>query len=675
MKMSIGRQIVTLVAVSVVLSCAIVVFTVMYFMEKPLQASVEKTMQMAKATMDATFNANMEKFAEQAVLLAQDPVLVEAVRDNDSDRVVELLTEIRSRIGVDVITATDTSGTVLGRGYSPKRGDNLGKQEVVIAALRGDVFKGIMKGNEVPLSVRAGAPIVADNKIIGALSIGKSLASESLVDDIKAQSGLDVTIFKDDERFMTTLMENGQRVIGTKLDNPAVLKAVLERGETMEMEAELMGKPYRTLYWPIQNTQGKSIGMLFVGMPVSDLQAAENAAIRNSLIATAIITLLCVLVAWLVSRLLSQPVQRITLFAETVAGGNLSQTLQIRSGSEIGRLSAALNAMVDALKARIAQSDEQSELAKQETERAREATRIAEEATHMAENAKREGMLLAASQLESVVMVVSSVANDLSSFIKKAENGSEEQAARMAETASAMGEMNNTIGEVARSSGNASEMSATTREQATNGSKIVASVVDNIHKVEEQALKLKNDMQVMLDNSKSIDEIMRVISDIADQTNLLALNAAIEAARAGDAGRGFAVVADEVRKLAEKTMSSTSDVGKVINSIQAWANTSAEQVDITVKITTDAAEVANHSGEALQEIVNMADATADQVQAIATAAEEQSASSTEINNSISTVSNLAASNLELMQQASQSVKELEEQINTLNELINEMKQA
>jgi methyl-accepting chemotaxis protein len=70
-------------------------------------------------------------------------------------------------------------------------------------------------------------------------------------------------------------------------------------------------------------------------------------------------------------------------------------------------------------------------------------------------------------------------------------------------------------------------------------------------------------------HSKKIDDILKLINDIASQVNVLSLNASIEAARAGDAGKGFMVVANEIRKLANNTSTATKKVAVLIDSIQS----------------------------------------------------------------------------------------------------------
>ncbi len=72
-------------------------------------------------------------------------------------------------------------------------------------------------------------------------------------------------------------------------------------------------------------------------------------------------------------------------------------------------------------------------------------------------------------------------------------------------------------------------------------------------------------MLTVIEESRSVNEVLNVISDISDKINLLSLNASIEAARAGDYGRGFAVVADEVSKLADQTASSVNDISTMLN--------------------------------------------------------------------------------------------------------------
>ncbi len=673
MRLPIAGKIITLVVVAVALSCTAVLLTTMRLLKPPLDASIDATTQLAKATTDATYNASSEKFLQEARLIAGNPALVEAVARRDHAAAAALGKELMDMAGSEFITITDEKGIVVGRGHSPKYSDDVNNQETVAAGRKGESVVGIVAGTVVPFTLRAGAPLVHEGKVVGTVGIGISLASEAYVDRLKKETGLEATIFKGDIRAMTTLIRDGKRLIGTKLQNTAVSEAVLQRGETVSGELQLLGRPYSVVYWPILNMAGKPVGMWFTGQPLDTVVQARREALRNALLAALGITLVFALVAFVIGRMLASPVKRITAFAETVAGGDLDAPLSVRARDETGRLAGSLHTMVGTLKARIAEAREQSELAQKETARAQEAVQMAEEARHKAENARREGMLAAAGQLEGVVGVVGSVAAGLSAQIEQSQRGAAEQASRATETVTAMEEMNTTVAEVAQNAGAASEASAATRQKAEAGAEVVSRAVDSIHRVGEQSLKLKDDMRALAEQARSIDRIMGVISDIADQTNLLALNAAIEAARAGDAGRGFAVVADEVRKLAEKTMASTTDVGDAIKAIQQSAGQSAEQVDIAVRIIDEATEFAGKSGEALQRIVEMADSTADQVRAIATASEQQSASSEEINRSIIQVNAIAGDTAQAMQAASEAVTELAEQTRALSGLIEKMR--
>ncbi|WP_417292488.1 methyl-accepting chemotaxis protein [Desulfovibrio porci] len=342
-------------------------------------------------------------------------------------------------------------------------------------------------------------------------------------------------------------------------------------------------------------------------------------------------------------------------------------------GKKLGVYGAIVD-MVAALKNHIENAQRESENAREQSAKAQEAMQQAEAASREAQS-KAEAMLAAADKLEQVGSVVSSASTQLSAQIEQSDRGAAESASRLSEAATAMNEMNATVQEVARNAGSASAASAETREKAEAGARVVEKTVHNIEEVHQLSLTLKDDMTQLNEHAQDITRIMGVISDIADQTNLLALNAAIEAARAGEAGRGFAVVADEVRKLAEKTMSSTNDVGNAIKAIQESTAKSMTGVDNAVERIGEATELANQSGQALQEIVATVEATGDQVNAIATASEEQSAASEEINQSIVQVNDMSRQTAEAMGEAAKAVSDLAAQAQGLTNLIQELKQA
>jgi len=110
-----------------------------------------------------------------------------------------------------------------------------------------------------------------------------------------------------------------------------------------------------------------------------------------------------------------------------------------------------------------------------------------------------------------------------------------------------------------------------------------------------------------------INDVVRLIGDIAGQTNLLALNATIEAARAGEAGKGFAVVASEVKALAGQTARATQEIGDQIAAVQkatAEAVTALRSIGGTVgrmeEVTSAIAAAVEQQGAATREIARTA---------------------------------------------------------------------
>ncbi len=474
----------------------------------------------------------------------------------------------------------------------------------------------------------------------------------------------------------TILMDNEKHFVGT---NDASLPHIADVKRLRKGKVDFVFDDVRSIG---HFAEVADLGwFVFIDTPYDEITAVASNLIIEIIIIATMITVITSIIIIGVARGIAIPLKQGAEIATYVSQGNLVLTpaqenainAANKRGDEIAELSTGLQSMIYNLASIVQKADAATEEAKIALADAERSQKAATEAAEQATQARREGLFEAAKSLESVVSIVASASEALSSQIEASSLSVSDQASRIAETATGMEEMNSTIVDVTKNALTSADIANTTREKAINGAAITKKCKDAINNVREDSVTLRKNMNILAEHAQSITTVMGVISDIADQTNLLALNAAIEAARAGEAGRGFAVVADEVRKLAEKTITSTTDVAKAITAIQQSTDENVKQVDIAVKGIEDATDLANQSGVALSEILEMAEMSANGVHNIATASEEQSSTMEAMTHSIEVINSIANETHQAMQEASHAVISLSAQTQELSVIVDNLK--
>jgi len=206
----------------------------------------------------------------------------------------------------------------------------------------------------------------------------------------------------------------------------------------------------------------------------------------------------------------------------------------------------------------------------------------------------------------------------------------EEQASSLEETAASMEELTGTVKQNSENAKQANELAQHASKVAARGGELVGQVVNTMSEIQL--------------SSKKIADIIAVIDGIAFQTNILALNAAVEAARAGEQGRGFAVVAGEVRSLAQRSADSAKEIKQLIYS-------SVERVDNGGKLVAQA-------GATMDEIVTAVNHVSELMSGIADASSQQSAGIQEINQTVTVMEQVTQQNAALVEEATASAEQL-----------------
>jgi len=211
---------------------------------------------------------------------------------------------------------------------------------------------------------------------------------------------------------------------------------------------------------------------------------------------------------------------------------------------------------------------------------------------------------------------VASGSNELSTSAGTLSQGATEQAANVEEVSSSMEQM---AANIRQNAENAAETERIARRSANHAKEGGEAVLQTVHAMRDIADKIS------------------IIEEIARQTNLLALNAAIEAARAGEHGKGFAVVAAEVRKLAERSGEAAAEIGELSASSVAVAESAGGKLETmlpdimrTAELIQEIASASNEQNQGADQINNAINQLDHVIQQIASAAEEMAATSNDL---------------------------------------------
>jgi methyl-accepting chemotaxis protein len=269
-----------------------------------------------------------------------------------------------------------------------------------------------------------------------------------------------------------------------------------------------------------------------------EVRANTSAAFMSTMVLSSFATLAAIIIAVVITRSITIPVNRAVEVARTVAAGDLTSRIVVTTKDEVGMLLTSLGEMNDNLK------------------------KIVGEVRNGTE------------EIASATTEVATGNMDLSSR-------TEQQASALEETASSMEELTSTVRQNSENARQANQLAQSATAVAVRGGDVVSQVVSTMESINTSASK--------------IVDIISVIDGIAFQTNILALNAAVEAARAGEQGRGFAVVASEVRNLAQRSASAAKEIKVLIGA-------SVDRVQDGNKLVSTAGETMSEVVESVRKL-------------------------------------------------------------------------
>lgn len=386
--------------------------------------------------------------------------------------------------------------------------------------------------------------------------------NEAMIDGFTEGYDCDVTVCYGNVRKATSFVDEAtnKRLAGTEVA-PEVW-AEVQKGNIYENNSlTLNGKPYVAAYGPLKNSDGSVIGIVFAGIPKSEIQDFVAARVKVILAGAVVVLLIAIagglVVSISISRNLTETENAITLLAKGELTATISPKL-LKRHDELGTMGRAVALLINELRSII-------------------------------EKLKQSSLILneAGTNLDAMAEQSNKASDEISTAIEDISKGAVSQAEEIQTASQEIGNMGTIIENIVSNVGELTDTAHVMSEAEGRSSYTMKELNESNDRTTDAIKRIAKQLDI---TNLSIDQISKateLITNITSQTSLLALNASIEAARAGEAGKGFAVVASEIQTLATQSDEAASEIQNVIENLQKEASETMRAMDDTKTLVRD----------------------------------------------------------------------------------------
>jgi len=459
-------------------------------------------------------------------------------------------------------------------------------------------------------------------KFLGNIMVApKPDAIDKVFDRFDLGQDVEVLVLTDEGRIIYSSQEKYPK--GSTYPYPTLMQSIqnnlTDKGNTLVSEMDLvLSEKVSCNYTQIENTPFFVVTVT----PYRFIDFSSAAIGRQIFLVAAIVTLLAIILAFAISKSISDPLNRLVNLMHKARQGDFSEVASDKSSDEIGQVISNYNDMIQNIKGLIQKV-----------------------------KSSVEAVLSSAEKISGSSELTYRSSEQIALTLQEVAKGTSEQAQEVSQSVDYMNDLSEGINQV---TGNLSEISGFISGADRTSTKALVAVKNLNERAEQTKLasaKIVEEINSLNNDMKEIRKIVKVIVGIAEQTNLLSLNAAIEAARAGEAGKGFAVVAEEVKKLADQSKDASIMINNIINTINnktqhavSEANSTStiiqEQAD-SVKQTDTAFNMIsssmkeimahmNNMGASVSSMLTLREKTLSSMETISAVSEEAAATSEEI---------------------------------------------